>query len=67
MYTVTYSVPSMRCGHCSNAIESEVGELQGVASVKADNTTKQVNIVFDKPASEGQIKALLAEMNYPVA
>jgi len=44
----------------------EVGELQGVQSVKADEATRKVQITFDIPASEEKIKALLAEIDYPV-
>ncbi len=65
MTTVTYSVPAIHCGHCTHTIESEVGELQGVQSVKADQATKKVQVMFDVPASEEKIKALLAEINYP--
>jgi copper ion binding protein len=65
MTTVIYSVPAMHCGHCTHTIETEVGELQGVQSVKADLNTKKVEITFDAPASEESIKALLAEINYP--
>jgi len=43
----------------------EVGELQGVQSVKAEEVTKKVTITFDTPADETKIKALLAEINYP--
>ena len=66
MTTVTYNVPAMHCGHCTHTIEMEVGELQGVQSVKADLDTKKVQISFDTPASEEKIKALLAEIEYPV-
>ncbi len=65
MTTVTYSVPAIHCGHCTHTIETEVGELQGVQSVKADQSTKKVQITFDAPASEEKIKALLTEINYP--
>ena len=65
MTTVTYTVPAISCGHCTHTIETEVGELQGVQSVKADEATKKVEITFDMPASEAVIKALLAEINYP--
>ena len=65
MTTVTYTVPAIHCGHCTHTIEMEVGELQGVQSVKADESTKKVVISFDVPASEDKIKALLAEINYP--
>ena len=66
MTTVTYTVPAIHCGHCIHTIEMEVGELQGVQSVKADQATKKVQITFDTPASEDKIKSLLAEINYPV-
>lgn len=65
MTTVTYTVPAISCGHCTHTIEMEVGELQGVQSVKADEASKQVVITFDDPANEENIKALLAEINYP--
>lgn len=66
MTTVTYNVPAIHCGHCTHTIEMEVGELQGVQSVKADENTKKVVITFDAPADETKIKALLAEIDYPV-
>lgn len=66
MTTVTYTVPAISCGHCTHTIETEVGELQGVQSVKADEASKEVEITFDAPANEAAIKALLAEIDYPV-
>jgi copper chaperone CopZ len=66
MTTVTYKVPAINCMHCVHTIQSEVTDLAGVKSVKADASSKQVEIVFDVPASEEKIKALLAEINYPV-
>ncbi|HJQ13918.1 MAG TPA: heavy-metal-associated domain-containing protein [Anaerolineales bacterium] len=65
MTTVTYTIPAIHCGHCIHTIEMEVGELQGVQSVKADEASKKVVISFDLPASEEKIKSLLAEINYP--
>jgi copper ion binding protein len=65
MTTVTYTVPAISCGHCTHTIETEVGELKGVQSVKADVNTKKVVITFDEPASEKIIKDLLAEIDYP--
>jgi copper chaperone CopZ len=50
-----------------HTIQTEVADLAGVKSVKADATTKKVEIAFDAPASEEKIKALLSEINYPVA
>ena len=67
MNTVTYSVPNISCMHCVHTIQTELADVQGVQSVKADQASKMVEIVFDAPASEEKIKALLAEINYPVA
>jgi len=66
MKTITYSVPNINCGHCVHTIQTEVGDLQGVQSVKADAVSKKVEVTFDAPASEERIKSLLAEINYPV-
>ena len=65
MNTVTYTIPAIHCGHCIHTIEMEVGELQGVQSVEADQATKRVHITFDAPATEEKLKSLLAEINYP--
>lgn len=67
MTTVKFSVPNISCGHCVHTIQTEVADVAGVQSVKADENTKAVEIVFDAPATEDVIKALLAEINYPVA
>ncbi len=67
MKSVTYSVPNISCGHCVHTIQVEVAELNGVKSVSADASTKMVEVVFDEPATEDQIKTLLAEIDYPVA
>ncbi len=67
MTTVKYSVPAINCMHCVHTIQTELSELKGIQSVKADQVERTVEIVFDAPASEMEIKSLLAEINYPVA
>lgn len=67
MTTVKYTVPNISCGHCVHTIQTEVADLNGVQSVKASNETKQVEVVFDAPATEDQIVALMKEINYPPA
>ena len=67
MSTVIYSIPNISCGHCVHTIQTELSDLTGVQTVKANEGTKMVEIVFDVPASEEKIKGLLAEINYPVA
>ena len=67
MTTVTYSVPNISCGHCVHTIQTELADVTGVQTVKASQDTKMVEVVFDAPASEETIKALLASIDYPVA
>ena len=67
MTSITYSIPAIHCMHCTHTIELEVGELNGVKSVKAELDTRKVMIDFEAPANEEKIKALLAEIEYPVA
>ena len=67
MTTVTYRIPNINCGHCVHTIQSEVSELEGVSSVVADQQSRTATIAFEPPASEETIKALLTEINYPVA
>jgi copper chaperone CopZ len=65
MTTVKYNVPAIHCGHCVHTIQMEIGDLEGVFSVKADESTKEVEVTFNPPATEEQIINTLKEINYP--
>ena len=67
MSTITYSIPSIHCGHCVHTINMEISEIDGVISVNADLVKKQATITFQPPATEEKIRAALAEINYPAA
>jgi copper ion binding protein len=67
MTTVTYKIPNISCQHCVHTIQSEVSEMEGVSNVNANLGTKSVEITFELPATETDIKNLLAEIDYPVA
>lgn len=67
MTTVKFSVPNISCGHCVHTIQTELVELEGVKEARASAETKSVAVTFEAPADEAKIKALLAEINYPVA
>jgi len=67
MTTVKYTVPNISCAHCVHTIKMEVGDLEGVQTVDADETSKEVVIGFDPPATEDSIIALLKEINYAPA
>ncbi|BBO74045.1 metal-binding protein [Desulfosarcina widdelii] len=59
------TVPNISCGHCVSAIESELAEMDGVTSVKADAETKTVTVGWEAPATIESIRAILDEINYP--
>ncbi len=65
MSTKTFKIPNISCGHCVKTIQNEVGELNGVTKVTADQTTKMVTVEWDAPQTWDGIKAVLQEINYP--
>jgi copper chaperone CopZ len=68
MTTKTVKVPNISCGHCVATIQREVGDLAGVASVKADQRTKDVTVSWDPAATDWKaIEDLLKEINYAPA
>ena len=67
MANKTFKVPNISCGHCVHTIENEIGELQGVQVVKAEEKTKQVRVEWQAPATWAKIKDTLKEINYPPA
>ena len=65
MESKTFTVPNISCGHCTHTIETEVADIAGVNSVKADKDSKQVTVAWDSPATWSEIQSLLQEINYP--
>lgn len=64
----TVRVPDISCGHCVKTIERELKEVQGVSSVAASESSKQVTVSWDDEATSwDRIRDLLQEINYPPA
>ena len=63
--TATYNVPDISCGHCKQAIETEVGGVQGVTSVDVDIDARTVTVAGE--ASDATIRAAIDEAGYEVA
>jgi copper chaperone CopZ len=64
MTTLTYVVPGISCGHCKNAIESEVREVPGVETAIVDIEARVV--VVEGSADEDAIRAAVVEAGYEV-
>ncbi len=66
--TRTVSVPGISCGHCVATIEREIGELEGVTTVKAEQGDRSVTISWDPDATGwGSIEDTMKEINFPPA
>lgn len=68
MKTKTVDVPGISCGHCVMTIEREVGELDGVDFVKAEQASRCVTISWDPDATDWVvIEDTMKEINFPPA
>lgn len=65
MNSKTILVPNISCGHCTNTIQEEIGELAGVTAVSAEIESKKVVIEWDAPATWEEIDETLNEIGFP--
>jgi copper chaperone len=61
----TVHIPKISCGHCVMTIKRELGEIEGVKLVEADQKTKTATIKWESPASWDKINDTLNEAGYP--
>ena len=64
MQTTTYIVAGMTCGHCVNAVSSEVGQLPGVIDVRVDLTTGSVTVNSEQALADNDVRAAVDEAGY---
>jgi len=64
MYTQTYVVANISCGHCTHTIEQELKLLAGVQSVHAEEQSKRVTVGVDTPDILRVVESTLAEIGY---
>ena len=60
-------IPNISCGHCVAAIQGELNELNGIIQVSGDAGDKSITVEWEVPMTLEKIKAVLEEINYPVA
>jgi copper chaperone len=64
----TVEVPNISCGHCVKTIEREVGEVNGVESVEAEQESRKVKISWDPEVTDWVvIEEVMNEIDYPPA
>ncbi len=66
MSEITYTVPDMSCGHCKEAVSSELTQVAGVDSVAVDLDTKLVT-VRGPNLDDAALRAAIEEAGYVAA
>jgi copper ion binding protein len=62
--TKEFTVPSMSCQHCVNAITNEVSQVNGVQNVKIDLNTKRVSVQTTEQVSTDEVVNAIKEAGY---
>jgi copper chaperone len=61
----TFSIPKISCGHCVMTITKDLKKLKGVRKVEGNPQFKSVDVEWDAPVTEAQIRATLNDINFP--
>jgi copper ion binding protein len=67
MITSTYHVTGMTCGHCVNAVSTEMSRLTGVTDVEVDLDSGAVTVTSTEPLAQGDVVAAIDEAGYELA
>jgi copper ion binding protein len=60
----TYQVQGMTCGHCVNAVTTEVSAVPGVDDVQVDLASGQVTVTSAAPLDTEAVRAAVDEAGY---
>lgn len=64
MITKSYQIKGMTCGHCVNAVSTEVGTIPDVTEVTVDLTSGEVTVISTEPVDPQQLRAAVDEAGY---
>ncbi|MYD09492.1 MAG: cation transporter [Chloroflexi bacterium] len=65
MTTKTFEVPNIGCAGCVQAITNELSDLEGVASVSGDVSSRTMHVEYAPPATWEGIVDILSKIDYP--
>ena len=65
--TTTYTVAGMTCGHCVQAVTSELSALHGVGDVQVDLGTGAVTVTSEAPLADDAVRTAVDEAGYELA
>jgi copper ion binding protein len=64
MSTTTYQVTGMTCGHCVQAVTSEVSAIDGVTDVQVDLESGRATVTSDQPLDAEAVAGAVDEAGY---
>jgi copper chaperone CopZ len=67
MFVATYKVDGMTCGHCVNAVTSEIGNIGDVSEVQVDLAAGLVTVHSAGPLGIDAVRAAVDEAGYALA
>jgi copper ion binding protein len=67
MASTVITVSGMTCSHCVNAVQSEIGGLEGVADVEVDLDTGSVTVSGDPLPSTDALRKAIDDAGYELA
>jgi copper chaperone len=67
MASTVITVTGMTCSHCVNAVQSEIGGLEGVRGVEVDLDTGSVTVFGDPLPSTDALREAIDEAGYELA
>ncbi|NYI08183.1 heavy-metal-associated domain-containing protein [Allostreptomyces psammosilenae] len=62
--TTTYRIEGMTCGHCANAVTTELSALDAVATVEVDVAAGTATVTSSGPLPEQAVREAVDEAGY---
>lgn len=62
--TTTYQITGMTCGHCVNAVSTELSALPGVREVQVDLDSGTATVTSEDAISLDQVRTAVDEAGY---
>ena len=67
MKHITLTSADIHCESCATSIRNTVGNLDGVESVDVDVAAQTVEVTFDEPATEQNIRSTMEDAGFDIA
>jgi copper chaperone CopZ len=66
MITATYTIKGMTCGHCVDAVSTELAGLPDVSDVRVDLTAGTATVTSARPLDPQTVREAVDEAGYDV-